>query len=194
MKPETVIRWHRAGYRLFWKWKSRKRAGRPSVDPNTLALIRRMARENPTWGGARIHGELTRLGVPVSEASVHRHLSNRPPAPGRAQSWKTFLDNHREVLAAMDFITVPTWNFRSLYALVILAHGRRAIIHVNVTAHPTADWVKQLLREAFPFGEIPVTCPRELGPGRMSLPQSEGGRCASEAVFRGTDHPGLETA
>lgn len=155
VKPETVIRWHRLGFRLFWKWKSRKRTGRPTIDPRTIGLIRRLAKENPTWGGSRIHGELAKLGVLVSEATVHRYAPKPPPTPKQSQSWKTFLENHREVITAMDYIVVPTWNFKLLYALVIVKHGRRLVTHVNVTAHPTAEWVKQQLREAFPFDELP---------------------------------------
>ena len=144
MKPATVLHWHRAGFRLFWRWKSRPQGkpGRPTVGPELRALIRRLARENHFWGAPRIHGELTRLGFHISERSVQRWMPKRPSDPRRAQNWQNFLENHREVLAAMDFLVVPTWNFGQLYVLVIMQHGRRVFAHVNATRHPTAAWVK----------------------------------------------------
>lgn len=156
VKPSTVVQWYRAGFRMFWRWKSRVRSpGRPSMAPAVRTWIRRMATENPTWGAPRIHGELTRLGVRVSERTVARLMPRKPRSPQREQTWRTFLSNHSEVLAAMDFLVVPTWNFGLLYVLVIVEHGRRIVRHVNVTAHPTASWVVQQLREAFPGGETP---------------------------------------
>lgn len=162
VRPETVIRWHRAGFRLFWKIKFRrtddqrsKRCARQAV----IALIQRMAQENPTWGAPRVHGELCKLGFATSQRTVSRLMPKRPHAEGalerRRQSWRTFLNNHREVIAAMDFLVVPTWNFRLIYVLVILDHGRCIVQHFNVTGNPTAEWVKQQLREAFPFDEKP---------------------------------------
>lgn len=155
VRPVTVVRWHRAGFRLFWGWKSRRLGGRPRVDSRLRAIIRSMARENPLWGAPRIHGELLKLGMVVSERTVSRWMPRRPPDEKRAQTWRTFLESHKEVLAAMDILVVPTWNFRQLYVLVILDHGRRMIRHLNVTTNPTAAWVKQQLREAFPFDEVP---------------------------------------
>lgn len=157
VKPATVIHWHRAGFHLFWRWKSRQKgnAGRPSISGDLRVLIRRMARENPLWGARRIHGELLRLGFHLSERSVQRWMPRRIPDPRRTQTWKAFLDNHREVLAAMDFLVVPTWDFGLIYVLVILHHGRRMVLHLNATRNPTAEWVRQQLREAFPFDEIP---------------------------------------
>jgi putative transposase len=155
VKPETVIHWHRLGFKLFWRWKSRVSVGRPKVDPEVRDLIRRMAFENPFWGAPRIHAELVKLGFYICERSVQRWIPKRLFDPKRVQSWRNFLDNHREVLSAMDFMVVPTWNFGLLYVLVILDHGRRVIRHFNVTAHPTAKWVRQQLREAFPFDDIP---------------------------------------
>ena len=114
-----------------------------------------MAEENPLWGAPRIHGELLKLGLVVSERTVSRWMPRRPPDQRRAQTWRTFLENHKDVLAAMDFLVVPTWNFRQRYVLVILEHGRRVIRHLNVTTNPTAAWVKQQLREAFPYDEVP---------------------------------------
>lgn len=157
VKPATVIRWHRAGFQMFWRWKCNKgrKPGRPGLSPDIRALIRRVAQENPLWGAPRIHGELLKLGIVLSERSVARWMPGRPVNPKRAQSWQTFLENHRDVLAAMDLLVVPTWNFGLLYVLVILEHGRRMVRHVHVTAHPTAAWVRQQLREAFPFDETP---------------------------------------
>lgn len=155
VKPGTVVRWHRAGFRLFWAWKSRRPGGRPEIASNVRVLIRKMAEENPLWGAPRIHGELLMLGLVVSERTVSRWMPRRPPDQRRAQTWRTFLENHKDVLAAMDFLVVPTWNFRQLYVLVVLEHGRRVIRHLNVTTNPTAAWVKQQLREAFPYDEVP---------------------------------------
>jgi transposase InsO family protein len=156
VKPETVIRWHRTGFRLFWMWKSRKRPGRKPIRADLAALIRRMAEENH-WGAPRIHGELLKLGFKVSETTVWSYMSKtRPDGTERQrQNWRTFLANHRDVIAAMDFLVVPTWNFRLLTVLVILKHGRRELVHFNVTSHPSCEWVKQQIREAFPFDEGP---------------------------------------
>lgn len=157
VKPATVIAWHRAGFRLFWRWRSRPRrkVGRPETSSEVRGLIRRMASENPTWGAPRIHGELQKLGVRISERTVARHLPRHPRDPRREQQWRSFLANHREVIAAMDFCVVPTLTFTQLYVLVIVDHGHRVVRHMNVTVHPTAEWVKAQLREAFPYDEVP---------------------------------------
>lgn len=155
VKPETVIGWHRLGFSLFWRFKSRRRPGGRRTRVEVVALIRRMASENPRWGAPRIHGEIAKLGFRVSERTVLRYLPKRKGTDKQRQAWRTFLENHREVIAAMDFLVVPTWDFRMLYVLVILRHCKRVIAHVNVTMNPTAEWVKQQLREAFPFDEIP---------------------------------------
>lgn len=157
VKPATVIQWHRAGFRVFWRWKCRPKGkpGRPAVSLELRALIRRLALENPFWGAPRVHGELQKLGFHLSERSVQRWMPKRSSDPRRAQNWRIFLENHREVIAAMDFLVIPTWNFGQLYVLVILEHGRRVIAHINATRNPTAAWVKQQLREAFPYDEIP---------------------------------------
>ena len=138
VKPETVVRWHRAGFRLFWRMKSTltARPGRPGIARETRDLIRRMARENPTWGAPRIHGELLKLGFDVAERTVQRFMPKRPAPPGSVESWKTFLRNHADDIAAMDFFTVPTVIFRVLYVFVAIHHGSRRILHVNVTDHP----------------------------------------------------------
>ena len=155
VKPETVIRWHRLGFKVFWKWKSSRNPGGKRTQAEVVALIRRMASENRTWGSPRIHGELLKLGFRVSERTVLRYMPKRKGTDKQRQAWRTFLENHREVIAAMDFLVVPTINFHQIYILVILHHGRRMIAHVNITTNPTAEWVKQQLREAFPFDEIP---------------------------------------
>jgi putative transposase len=157
VKPETVVAWHRAGYRLFWKWRSRRqRLGRPKVAEEVRDLIRRMKRENPTWGAPRIHGELLALGFEISEPTVSRYLRRlkRLPNDRKASQWLAFLHNHREVIAAFDFFTVPTLWFRTLYCLFAIEHGRRRILHVNVTFYPTSDWIAQQLGEA-----VPLPCP-----------------------------------
>jgi putative transposase len=150
VKPETVVGWHRAGFRLFWKWRSRARGGRPKTTAEVRTLIRRLAEENPTWGAPKIHGELQKLGFVVSETSVGRYLRTvrRRGDPGK--QWLTFLANHREVIAAFDFFTVPTATFKLLYCFFVIEHDRRKILHFNVTRHPNAEWVVQQLREAFP--------------------------------------------
>jgi putative transposase len=153
VKPETVIAWYRKGFRLFWTWTSRRRGGRPPVPPDVRTLIRTMSRENPLWGAPRIHGELLKLGVDVSQATVAKYMA-RPTTPS-SQSWRTFLTNHLQQIAAADFFVVPTATCRLLFVLVILAHERRRIVHVAVTDCPTAAWTAQQLREAFPWNEAP---------------------------------------
>ena len=132
VKPETVIRWHRAGFRLFWRWKSRSRGGRPKVPLEIRQLIRAMSLANPLWGAPRIHGELLKLGIEIGQTSVARLMTRhrRPPSQG----WKTFLRNHADGIASMDLFVVPTFSFRLLYGLLILCHGRRRILWLGVTA------------------------------------------------------------
>jgi len=150
VKPETVVGWHRAGFRLFWRWRSRARGGRPKITAELRALVRRLAEENPTWGAPKIHGELVKLGFVVSERTVARYLRRLRRRGDTGQRWHTFLTNHREIIAALDFFTVPTVTFQLLYCFFVIEHGRRKILHFNVTRHPTAEWVIQQLREAFP--------------------------------------------
>ena len=152
VKPETVISWHRAGFRFFWRWRSRlRRSGRPPISGEIRQLIRRMKADNPTWGAPRIHGELLQLGFSVSEPTVSRYLQQlkRRSDDGKAKRWLTFLNNHREVIAAFDFFTLPTLTFRVLYCFFVIEHGRRKILHFHATAHPTSDWIVQQLRETF---------------------------------------------
>jgi len=150
VKPDTVVAWHRAGFRLFWRWRSRGRGGRPKTTAEIRGLIRRMAEENPTWGAPKIHGELMKLGFVVAERTVARHLRHVRRRGDPAKRWLAFLQNHREVIAALDFFTVPTVTFKLLYCFFVIEHGRRKILHFNVTRHPTAEWVVQQLRETFP--------------------------------------------
>ena len=150
VKPETVVGWHRAGFRLYWRWRSRPRGGRPKITEEIRVLIARLAQDNPDWGAPKIHGELQKLGLVVSERSVARYLRRigRRGDPGKR--WLAFLQNHREVIAAFDFFTVPTVTFQLLYCFFVIDHRRRRILHFHVTPHPTAAWVVQQLREAFP--------------------------------------------
>lgn len=154
VKPETVIGWHRQGFRLYWRWKARAGpAGRPRVTQEIRDLIRRMARENPLWGAPRIAAELHFLGYDVADSTVARYLprGRRPPSP----NWRTFLANHGGQIAAIDFFTVPTATFRVLSCCLILRHARRRVVHLRVTAHPTAAWAAQQVVEAFPYAEAP---------------------------------------
>ena len=153
VKPETVIAWHRQGFRLYWKWKSRHLAGRPSVSSELADLIRRMSLANPRWGAPRIHGELMKLGIQVSQATVAKYMvrNRKPPS----QNWRTFLENHMQTLVSTDFFVVPTITFRLLFVFVILSHDRRRPIHFAVTANPTAEWTVRQLLEAFPWDSAP---------------------------------------
>jgi len=154
VKPATVIGWHRQGFRLFWHWKIRRgKPGRPGVPMGIRSLIRKMSRENPLWGAPRIHGELLKLDIDVGETSVSKYMIRHRHPP--SQTWRTFLDNHVKSMVSIDFFTVPTLRFQVLYVFVVLAHDRRRIVHFNVTAHPTAEWTSQQLREAFPFDQVP---------------------------------------
>jgi putative transposase len=156
VSPDTVVRWHRAGFRLYWRLLSRVRQpiGRRSVTKEIRQLIFRMVAENPTWRAPRIHGELVMLGFGVSERSVSRWMQRAPRDPEPGRRWMTFLRNHREAIAAMDLFSVPTVTFNVLYVFFIIGHDRRRILHVNVTRHPTSLWIVQQLREAFPYEPV----------------------------------------
>ena len=154
VRPETVIGWHRKGFRLFWTWKSRRRKpGRPPVSREIRDLVRRMSRENTRWGAPRIHGELLKLGFSISQAAVSKYMVRYPSPP--SQSWRTFLTNHADCLASIDFFVVPTATFHLLFGFIVLHHERRQIVHFGVTANPTMAWVAQQIREAFPWGTAP---------------------------------------
>jgi transposase InsO family protein len=148
VKPETVVGGHRQGFKLFWRWKSR-RGGRPRIPREVIDLIHRMARENPTWGAPRIQSELQLLGYALVDSTVARYMPRRPRGPS-SQTWRTFLRNHLHCTVACDFFVVPTATFRLLYCFVILSHERRRIVHFNVTPHPSAAWTAQQIIEAFP--------------------------------------------
>jgi hypothetical protein len=153
VQPETIIRWHRTGFRLYWRWKSRSRGGRPRVPVEIRQLIREMSLANRLWGAPRIHGELLKLGIEVAQSTVAKYMARS--GRGRSQSWKTFLHNHSTGIGAMDFLIVPTVGFRLLFVLVILRHERRRLISLSVTDHPTAEWVARQLTDAFPWDEAP---------------------------------------
>ncbi len=159
VRPETVLRWHRDGFRVYWRWKSRSRHGRPRVPQEVRALIRQMSLANRLWGAPRIHGELLKLGIEVAQSTVAKYMvkHRRPPS----QSWVTFLRNHADGIAATDLLVVPTVSFRLLYCLVILAHGRRRLVHYAVTAHPTDEWMARQILEAFPWEEAPAHLVRD---------------------------------
>jgi transposase InsO family protein len=154
VKPETVIHWHRKGFRLLWTWKVRRgQPGRPSVRQEARNLIRQMSRDNPLWGAPRIHGELLKLGIDIGETSVAKYMvrGRKPPS----QTWRTFLENHLKTMVSVDFFTVPTIRFQVLYVFLVLAHDRRRILHFGVTAHPRAEWTAPQLREPFPWDSAP---------------------------------------
>jgi len=154
VQPETVVKWHRQGFRLYWHWKSRRRKpGRPRIEPEIRRLIRRMSRENPIWGAPRIQAELLLLGHDVAESTVAEYIDRIRKAP--SPSWRTFLKNHASQMAAIDFFTVPTVNFHILYCFIVLRHSNRKILHVNVTAHPTAEWTGNQVVQAFPYDSAP---------------------------------------
>jgi transposase InsO family protein len=154
VKPETVIAWHRQAFRFYWRWLSRRKSiGRPRASAEVRTLIKQMTQANPLWGAPRIHGELLKLGIDISERTVSRLMpKNRKPP---SQTWRTFLDNHIREMVSIDFLTVPTATFRVLYVLVVLAHDRRRVVHFNVTEHPTAAWTAQQIIEAFPEETAP---------------------------------------
>jgi transposase InsO family protein len=153
IRPETLVRWHRAGFRRYWCWKSRPFGGRPQISAELRALIRRMSIENPLWGAPRIHGELLKLGFEVAQSSVAKYMVKRGGPPG--QGWRTFLRNHAPDIAAMDLFVVPTIGFSLLYAFVIVRLDRRDLIWTNVTTNPTAEWIARQLTEAFPWSTAP---------------------------------------
>jgi hypothetical protein len=153
IQPETLVRWHKAGFRCYWRWKSRPLGGRPPIDTVLRGLIRRMSMDNPLWGAPRIHGELLKLGFEVAQSSVAKYMVKRrwPQSPG----WRTFLRNHAPDIAAMDLFVVPTIGFDLLYAFVIVRLDRRDLVWINVTANPTAEWVAHPITKAYPWDEAP---------------------------------------
>lgn len=163
MKPDTVIRWHKKGFKLYWRRKCRSgKRGRPVLDPAVKALVFKMSDANPTWGAPKVHGELLMLGIEISERSVSELLSRRNPKPP-SQTWKTFIKNHMTEMVAVDYLVVPTIRFRLLFVFVVLSHARRNVVHFNFTAHPTAEWTAQQITEAFPWDTTPKYLLRERG-------------------------------
>jgi putative transposase len=205
VRPATVVAWHRQGFRLYWRWKSRPRLpGRPPIDLELRRLIRRMARENPTWGRRRIQAELRFLGCEVAELTVAKYM--RRPSPRPSSTWRTFLGAHIGEIVAIDFFVVPTLTFRLLFGFLILRHHRRELVHVNVTDHPTAAWAAHQLVESFPeetapkyllrdrdaiYGNVFVRRVNGLGmrevlialgrPGRIPSPSASSGRFVGNA-------------
>jgi transposase InsO family protein len=153
IRPETLVRWHQAGFRHYWRWKSHQRGGRPQIEAELRGLIRRMSIENPLWGAPRIHGELLKLGFEVAQSSVAKYMVKRRGRP--SQGWRTFLRNHAPDIAAMDLFVVPTIGFNVLYAYIIVRLDRRELVCISVTTHPTAEWVARQITEAFPWNEAP---------------------------------------
>jgi putative transposase len=156
VKPDTIVRWHRRGFRLFWRWKSRLRKPKKGeVTPEIKKLIRQMAESNVGWGAPKIHGELLKLGFVISESSVSRFMPNKKAGEPPSQTWRTFLDNHLGSLASIDFFAVPTATFRVLLVFFVLRHDRRRVVHFNLTEFPSAAWTAQQIIEAFPEDTAP---------------------------------------
>ena len=159
VKPETVLRWHRYDFRCLWRWRSRNPGGRPAMDREIRDLIKIMARDNPLsrdnplWGAPRIHGELLKLGFEVSQSTVSKYLGRCYRS--RGQSWRTFINNHKDAIAAVDLFVVPTASFKLLYGLVILHLTRRELVWTNSTYHPTAAWIANQVSQAFPWETAP---------------------------------------
>ena len=153
VRPETIIRWHRMGFRAWWRWKSNNPGGRPRIDQEPRDLVRRMCKENPLWGAPRIHGELLKLGFDVAQSTVSKYMLRRRGPP--SQRWKTFLRNHADGIASVDFLIVPTLAFERLFVLVILGLGRRRLLWIGVTTNPTAEWLARQVTEAFPWDSVP---------------------------------------
>ncbi len=159
VRPETVLRWHRSGFRAYWRWKSRNRGGRPKIERELRDLIRRMSKENPLWGAPRIHGELRKLGFELAQSTVSKYMVRRRTPP--SQSWKTFLRNQADGIAAIDLCVVPTLTFERLFAFVVLGHARRRLLWFAVTRQPTAEWLAQQITEAFPWDSAPAYLVRD---------------------------------
>jgi transposase InsO family protein len=159
VQPDTILRWHRAGSRTYWRWKSRGRPGRPRVGREVRELIRRMSTENPLWGAPRIHGELLKLGFEIAESTVSKYMIRRRGPP--SQTWRTFLRNHADAIAAIDLCVVPTLTFECLFLFLVVGHGRRQLLWFAVTRYPTAEWLAQQIVEAFPWDTAPTYLVRD---------------------------------
>ena len=159
VQPDTILRWHRAGFRTYWRWKSRGRPGRPRVVREVRERIRRMSTENPLWGAPRIHGELLKLGFQIAESTVSKYMIRRRGPP--SQTWRTFLRNHADAIAAIDLCLVPTLTFECLFLFLVVGHGRRQLLWFAVTRYPTAEWLAQQIVEAFPWDTAPIYLVRD---------------------------------
>ena len=153
VRPETIVRWHRQGFRAYWRWRSRRVPGRPKMEKGVRDLIRQISMANPLWGAPRIHGEILKLGIDVAQSTVAKYMARRGRPPG--QSWRTFLRNHADGVAAVDFLVVPTITFKLLFVSVVLRHRRRELVAFGITAHPTAEWLARQIAEAFPWETTP---------------------------------------
>jgi hypothetical protein len=187
VRPETIIRWHRAGFRAYWRWRSRNRVGRPKISAELRTLIGEMSRANPLWGAPHIHGELLKLGFEVAQSTVARYMCRRSPP---SQGWRTFLSNHADGIAAVDLFVLPTIAFQILYCLVIIRHGRRVWVSFGVTANPTAEWISRQITEAFPWDQA-----RDTSFG-IETPRTDQSSCSVYAPWAfeigrlHSDHPG----
>src|SRR5213082_2707546 len=159
VQPDTILRWHRCGFRAYWRWKSRGRPGRPRVSRELRELIQRMSKENPLWGAPRIHGEVLKLGFEIAESTVSTYMIRRRGPP--SQTWRTFLRNHAHAIAAIDLCVVPTLTFERLFAFLVLDHCRRQLLWIEVTRHPTAEWLARQITEAFPWPSAPAYMVRD---------------------------------
>ena len=159
VQPNTILRWHRAGFWAYWRWKSRRRPGRPRISRELRELIRQMSTENPLWGAPRIHGELLKLGFEIAELTVSKYMIRRRGPP--SQSWRTFLHNHADAIAAIDLCMVPTVTFECLFAFLVIGHGRRRLLWFAVTRNPTAEWLARQITEAFPWDVAPAYLVRD---------------------------------
>ena len=159
VQPDTILRWHRAGFRAYWRWKSHRRPGRPRVSRELRELIRRMNKENPLWGAPRIHGELLKLGFEIAKSTVSKYMIRHRGPP--SQTWRTFLHNHADAIAAIDLCVVPTLRFECLFVFLVVGHGRRQVLWFAVTQHPTAEWLAQQIVEAFPWDTAPTYLVRD---------------------------------
>jgi transposase InsO family protein len=159
VQPDTILRWHRAGFRAYWRWKSRGQPGRPKIEPELRELIRRVSKENLLWGAPRIHGELLKLGFEIAQSTVSKYMIRHRGPP--SQNWRTFLRNHADAIAAIDLCVVPTLTFECLFAFVVVGHGRRQLLWFAVTRHPTAEWLAQQIVEAFPWNTAPTYLVRD---------------------------------
>jgi transposase InsO family protein len=159
VQPETILRWHRAGFRRYWRWKSRRRPGRPKINRDLRELIQRMSRENSVWGASRIHGELLMLGFEVAQSTISKYMVR--PSGSPSQGWTTFFRNHAQAIAAIDLCVVTTLTFDRLFAFLVLGHGRRQLLYFEVTRHPTAEWLARQITEAFPWATAPTYLVRD---------------------------------